>query len=526
MRSKIMTSPTDSLKTRINFHRFVGTRFIFVLMMILYLSACESLVDSPDCTHSPIQDFAIESEKPGDQQSKNYTITLLPDGVQSSISNNNLTVDDRGNIFGAILENGPGTKRAVKWVADASGSITNPELLGTLPAPYDNAEQTTQDANASNEAAGYAENDTGTRVAWVWSGGSMMLLPAPSFDHQGYGTFGINDAGIVVGQTIENVTADSTVSHGIAWVPPYTDPVLLPRATEYSLNGARSINNNGVITGFLRSPGLADAAVQWKIDTDGNVLSGPNKLDRTEGLLVSNANETLDITGLGTYLAKLYRSDSNQLIDLQMLADDFRSRARDVDERATDGSLRVVGVSDDGTSTSASAILWAVSSDGSVSGPTDIGRLASVTGGPPSQRVSYIAAGSYALNNNGWIVGWTMEDNGTLHGTLWQPNQDDSGGDDTDTPGSGPSASFSYSCDKTDTCLFTDTSTSGDSSIIEWSWESNAGHSADTQNTTFTFGSTGDYTVTLTVADADGLSDSASQTISCSSHPRFGLRCQ
>jgi PKD repeat protein len=99
------------------------------------------------------------------------------------------------------------------------------------------------------------------------------------------------------------------------------------------------------------------------------------------------------------------------------------------------------------------------------------------------------------------------------------------GGDDGGTdppPGDDLTASFSYSCGNSPTCQFTDTST-GD--VVEWNWTSTSGHSSGDASPSFTFGGAGDHTVTLSVTDADNLTDSASATINCRDHPRHGLRC-
>jgi len=60
---------------------------------------------------------------------------------------------------------------------------------------------------------------------------------------------------------------------------------------------------------------------------------------------------------------------------------------------------------------------------------------------------------------------------------------------------------------------FTDESTSSPDAIVSWSWDfGGLGTSAD-QNPSFTFMDNGTYTVTLTVTDDDGSTDSISQTV-------------
>jgi PKD repeat protein len=78
-----------------------------------------------------------------------------------------------------------------------------------------------------------------------------------------------------------------------------------------------------------------------------------------------------------------------------------------------------------------------------------------------------------------------------------------------------PNASFTYSC--TDlTCSFTDTSTDNDGSIASQSWSFGDGATSTAQNPSHTYQTSGDYTVTLTVTDDGGLSDSAAQPVTVS----------
>lgn len=105
----------------------------------------------------------------------------------------------------------------------------------------------------------------------------------------------------------------------------------------------------------------------------------------------------------------------------------------------------------------------------------------------------------------------------------------DGGGDDEDTgsdpsPADGPTAAFDYNCGNAGTCQFTDTSTEGDERIESRDWAA-GGQTASGSRVSFTFDVEGDHVVTLTVTDAADDSDVATQTISCRTHPRHGLRC-
>ena len=80
-----------------------------------------------------------------------------------------------------------------------------------------------------------------------------------------------------------------------------------------------------------------------------------------------------------------------------------------------------------------------------------------------------------------------------------------------------PTAEFTYSIDSNDASglavIFTDGSNDGDGSIISWLWDFGDGNSSTIQNPSNTYESYGTYTVTLTVTDDVGVTDSYSQNI-------------
>ncbi len=78
--------------------------------------------------------------------------------------------------------------------------------------------------------------------------------------------------------------------------------------------------------------------------------------------------------------------------------------------------------------------------------------------------------------------------------------------------GSAPVASFSHSTSDL-TVNFTSTSTDADGSIVSWAWNFGDGSTSSTQNPTHNFPGAGAYSVTLTVTDNDGLSDSYTSNI-------------
>jgi PKD repeat protein len=108
---------------------------------------------------------------------------------------------------------------------------------------------------------------------------------------------------------------------------------------------------------------------------------------------------------------------------------------------------------------------------------------------------------------------------------------DDDGGTSTATQqlavsGVAPTAAFSYTpSDPTaeDTVTFTDQSSDLDGSIANWVWDFGDGATSFDQNPTHQYSEDGDYTVSLTVVDDDGASDSCSRAIRVGAPPAPAL---
>jgi PKD repeat protein len=94
-------------------------------------------------------------------------------------------------------------------------------------------------------------------------------------------------------------------------------------------------------------------------------------------------------------------------------------------------------------------------------------------------------------------------------------------GDSNDPGGGGnnaaPNADFTSACTDLD-CAFTDLSGDSDGSVTTYKWEFGDGAQAAVKNPNHSYGSTGDYTVKLTVTDNEGGTDSRSQTVSLTAH--------
>ena len=86
------------------------------------------------------------------------------------------------------------------------------------------------------------------------------------------------------------------------------------------------------------------------------------------------------------------------------------------------------------------------------------------------------------------------------------------GSDGGDGGNNTPTADFSYSNNNLEV-QFTDESTDSDGSIVSWSWDFGDGSSSSSQNPTHLYDAPGTYSVSLTVTDDAGDSDSVTSTV-------------
>ncbi|CAN5783002.1 hypothetical protein BH23GEM11_BH23GEM11_08570 [soil metagenome] len=97
------------------------------------------------------------------------------------------------------------------------------------------------------------------------------------------------------------------------------------------------------------------------------------------------------------------------------------------------------------------------------------------------------------------------------------------GGDPTDPDPTGPTASFTDSCSELACNFDASGSTAGDAAISGYAWTFGDGATGSGETTSHAYSSGGTYTVTLTVTDADGLTDSASRNVTVAEAPGEGV---
>jgi hypothetical protein len=321
--------------------------------------------------------------------------------------------------------------------------------------------------------------------------------------------YGIHDDGWIVGTLQRD-------GEGIAVVWDADGaPRQLPHLDESSPNSrAGSVNARGDVVG--QSSGRI---VVW-FDAQGEPIPLPNSDGFWDGGMTFSINEERDIVASGNAkgLLWLYLGENQW----RLFRDDTWSNLYDIANRRSDNTLQFVGTS---------SSLWTVNAvTGEVVGQQQLPL-------PPELHKARGGILPMAINEQGWIAGVGADHRHPTQIVLWRPvgGEPDPGdpgdpGDPSDPedppPGDDPApvASFTYSCNNTATCNFTDTSTEA---VVSWSWTFANADPAESSNQHpgATFESAGNHAVQLVVTDdQDKTSEPATATVTCT--VRGQLRCR
>jgi alpha-tubulin suppressor-like RCC1 family protein len=169
---------------------------------------------------------------------------------------------------------------------------------------------------------------------------------------------------------------------------------------------------------------------------------------------------------------------------------------------------------------------------------------ADITSGTAPLNVTFTGSGTDtdgSIASYGWDFGdgntsseqnpaYTYDNDGTYDVTLTVTDDEGATGEDsltiivTETPGDNDPPVASAGADITSgeapmNVTFTGSGTDSDGSIVSYGWDFGDGNTSSEQNPTYTFDSTGTYTVTLTVTDDDGATGEDSLTITVNEAP-------
>jgi PKD repeat protein len=169
------------------------------------------------------------------------------------------------------------------------------------------------------------------------------------------------------------------------------------------------------------------------------------------------------------------------------------------------------------------------------------------TNDPPSASFTYttnnltVTLTDTSTDNDGTIASWAWDFGNSSSSSAQNPVHsymaagtytvsltvtDDDGSTDTasqsvtvsEPPNVPPTASFTYSTNYL-TATFTDTSTDSDGTIDSWLWDFGDSNTSNAQNPAHTYAAADTYTVSLTVTDDDGSTDTASQNVTVTDPP-------
>jgi hypothetical protein len=374
-----------------------------------------------------------------------------------------LGINDSGVSVG-YCRTQEGQSKPVLW--DGTSEGTMPQVLSLSVDGVEYFGGFARAINANGKIAGTLERD-GETIAVVWEGETLERLGHLQGEIPTSRGHGINAGGDVLGESAGNA---------VVWLAGEKEPTALP--------------------------GGENVPARWSINSSRDVPGG-------------NYYET----HLWIHQADGGWSLYNEYPQTQMPA------FFDLTDRSGD-QIRIVGAG--GTAGN----VWAVN--------TGTGQVESEVKLPlPAGFHNRLGnAEPYVINANGWIAGVGRSRNSQPYQiVLWRPvgGEPDPGdpgdpGDPSDPedppPGDDPApvASFTYSCNNTATCNFTDTSTGA---VVSWSWTfANADPAtSNNQHPGATFKSAGNHGVQLVVTDDQGQpSEPATATVTCT--VRGQLRCR
>lgn len=239
------------------------------------------------------------------------------------------------------------------------------------------------------------------------------------------------------------------------------------------------------------------AGLAWRSDLDGPIGSGG-----------TFSTPSLSV-GTHTVTARVTDSDSNSgsaSVMVTIVGDPTLNMAPVAnDQSVTTTRNSAVNIVLSGSDGDGDPLTFQIMTD-----PTN----GALTGAPPSVTFTpnkgYVGSDSFTFVANDGIEDSNVA---TVSIDVVKPGKGGGGGP---TP---PNASFSYSCTLL-ACDFSDTSTDSDGTIASWGWDfgDGTGSSAD-QDPSYTYILPGTYSVSLTVTDNDGLSDTTIQGVIVSSAP-------
>ena len=259
------------------------------------------------------------------------------------------------------------------------------------------------------------------------------------------------------------------------------------------------------------APDYMETTGETLVTLDGSASTDPDDgivsylWTQVEGDPVSLSNPTAAITTFST--PKTESFDKN--IELKLTVTDRGGLKNMADsaiyvmqnEPPTINSVTITGPVQINESTGAEYILTANYSDGNSSEVTNV--------------ASWNDNSSYASINNGYLIASpVVSDQSCMITASYEGRSDTHNVTINNVPQNDPPAvDFSYDKGRK-IAIFIDRSTDSDGSVVSWLWDFGDGKYSNRQNPWHRYAKPGNYSVTLTVTDNEGLSNSISKTVS------------
>ena len=171
-------------------------------------------------------------------------------------------IDNNGDLVGFSSDNAAAPTLFTNFIRASNGTVT------TLPVGGDPLAMA-NGINTSQTVVGMTSNGT----AFTLAGGTLTTLPQVNGNTVSETAFGINDAGLIVGQYTDGATGATPGFLFAGGAFAILNPVVNAAVTN-----AQSVNNNGLVTGFYSVDGVHQhgffynsASGQFTLPPDPNI---------------------------------------------------------------------------------------------------------------------------------------------------------------------------------------------------------------------------------------------------------------
>lgn len=208
------------------------------------------------------------------------TLDNLPSGVFGA------AVDINGNrqVVG-LSDGGAQVIKAALWTVSADGTPSAPTPLRPITGNSYSAAYGINEAGVIVGESGSNSDGVFTAVSWPAGAGAatdpVILKPLSTGLNPMSAAYGINGTGQIAGEAEE--TAGSGKAVPVLWNSASADPIKLGLLSGGTFGAAYYISEDGTVVGESETSGGAVRAVRWKVNASGAVTDGPDDLGTLSG---------------------------------------------------------------------------------------------------------------------------------------------------------------------------------------------------------------------------------------------------